>query len=66
MECCALRPAANARQWLTGAAYMDSSRLELVVPGIPDEIHACLFDLDGVPAKTAKAHADLAEPLGKR
>ncbi len=25
--------------------------------GIPDEIHACLFDLDGVLTKTAKVHA---------
>ena len=25
--------------------------------GIPDQIHACLFDLDGVRTKTAKVHA---------
>jgi beta-phosphoglucomutase family hydrolase len=31
--------------------------LELIVLGIPDEIHACLFDLDGVLTKTAKVHA---------
>jgi beta-phosphoglucomutase family hydrolase len=28
------------------------------VLGIPDEIHACLFDLDGVLTKTAKVHAE--------
>jgi len=39
---------ANGRPWLTGAAYLGNSRLELIVLGIPDEIHACLFDLDGV------------------
>jgi hypothetical protein len=45
---------------------MVSSRLELVVLGIPDEIHARPFDLDGVLTKTATAHPDLAELLGKR
>jgi hypothetical protein len=45
---------------------MDSSRLELVVLVIPHEIHACLFDPDGVLTKTAKAHVDLAALLDKR
>jgi beta-phosphoglucomutase-like phosphatase (HAD superfamily) len=27
------------------------------VLGLPDRLHACLFDLDGVLTKTAKVHA---------
>ncbi len=35
------------------------------VLGIPDQIRACLFDLDGVLTQTAKVVKDLAELLGR-